>query len=171
MRSTGLVALVLALFVFGAAALPSAGAPPGDACSLLTQAQVSAALGVSVAPGAHVNPSNLKTCMWSPPGGLTMGKDLFVSLKTVDEYTSSKALMERTRTAMKEEKEDDAGQLTITPVSGLGDDAYYTSAGNHPKLNVKKGDLSFSVEVFGDFPADKSKDIEKTLASQIVSKL
>ena len=173
MRSkTSLAAALVVLFIVRVVTTPYASAaPPDDACSLLTQAQVSAALGFAVAPGAHVNPSNLKACMWSPPGALTMGKNLFVSLKTADEYKSSKTLMERTQAALKAQKGEDAGQLTITPVSGLGDDAYYASAGNHPKLNVKKGDLSVSVEVFGDFPADKLKDIEKTLALQILSKL
>jgi hypothetical protein len=172
MRSKTSVAAFVTLSIASIVSAPCASAaPPDDACSFLTEAQVSAALGVSVAPGAHRNPANLKTCMWSPPGALTMGNDLLVSLKTADEYKNSKTLMERTQAAMKEEKDEEAGQLAITSVSGLGDDAYYASAGNHPKLNVKKGALSFSVEVLGDFPADKSKDIEKTLALQILSKL
>lgn len=52
-----------------------AGESPADACSLLTEARVSAVLGVSVGPGEYVNgdvagnhPSHRLECRWGVPG-------------------------------------------------------------------------------------------------------
>jgi hypothetical protein len=173
MRSkTTLAAIIVATFIVGAATPSASAAPPDDACSLLTQAQVGTVLGAPVVPGTHLNSTDSKSCMWSQANAPAMGrKSVAISLSTAEVYKNSKALMERTQAAMKEEKDEDAGQLTITPVTGIGDEAYYGSMGSHPKFNVKKGNLSFSVEIFGDFPPDKSKAMEKTLAVQILSKL
>jgi hypothetical protein len=171
--NASLASIVLVIFVIGTATTPSASAaPPDDACSLLTPAQVGAVLGVPVVPGTHLNSTDSKSCMWSQANAPAMGrKSVAISLNTAEVYKNSKAVMERTQAAMKEEKDEDAGQLTITPVTGIGDEAYYGSMGTHPKLNVKKGNLSFSIEIFGDFPPDKSKAMEKTLAVQILSKI
>jgi Putative transposase of IS4/5 family (DUF4096) len=55
-------AVVAAIFIVGAAMASSANvAPSNDACSLLTQAQVSAALGVSVGAGSYQGPTCKKT--------------------------------------------------------------------------------------------------------------
>ncbi len=166
-------AAIAAIFIVSAATAPSANAaPPDDACALLTQAQVSAALGVSVDPGTHLTPTSMKTCMWNEANAPMMGrKSVGVSLKTVDGYNSSKKLMEQTAAQMKAEKDADAGQLEVTPISGIGDDAYYASMGVHPNLSVKKGNVAINVEVFGDFPPDQVKAMEKTLALRILSKL
>jgi hypothetical protein len=54
----GLGAVIVVMFIDGAAMVPLAGAAPtDDACALLTQAQVSAALGVSMNAAAHVTPT------------------------------------------------------------------------------------------------------------------
>jgi hypothetical protein len=59
-----------------------------------------------------------------------------------------------------------------TPVSGIGDDAYYTTAsGLGTNLSVRKGDVAFNIALHGDFPIDQIKAKEKTLALQILSKL
>src|SRR5260370_37138309 len=61
-------AVIAAIFIVGAATAPSAtAAPTDDACSLLTQAQVSAALGASVGPGSYQGPPYKKTCTWTVP--------------------------------------------------------------------------------------------------------
>jgi hypothetical protein len=59
LTSVAFAALVLAV----GAALPTGAAPPDNPCSLLTQSQVSAALGVSVDPGRQ-NTTGLITCTW-----------------------------------------------------------------------------------------------------------
>jgi hypothetical protein len=55
-------ALVAAIFILGVALTPSAiAAPSDDACSLLTPAQLTVAVGVSVGAGQYVGTSK-KTC-------------------------------------------------------------------------------------------------------------
>lgn len=176
MRSKGcLCAFAGALFIFVAANAPCANAaPPTDACSLLTQAQVTAALGLAVDAGTHPTPKNSHACEWAESNASVFErKTVTVRLIAADAYDSSRKLMEATAAQMKDDKDeqDDASQLTVTPVSGLGDDAYYAAMGAHPNLNVKKGSLAFAVEIFGEIPRDKIKAIEKTLATQILSKL
>jgi len=59
-----------------------------------------------------------------------------------------------------------------TPVSGIGEEAYYTTAsGLGTNLSVRKGDVAFNIALHGDFPVDRIKAKEKTLALQILSKL
>ena len=54
-------AIIAAIFIIVAAAAPSAvAAPPSDACPLLTPAEISAVVGVSVGAGAHMTPTYLK---------------------------------------------------------------------------------------------------------------
>jgi len=56
---TGSSVLAVAILVFAIAAVPSAcAAPPDDACALVTQAQVSTAVGVSADAGTHVTPTS-----------------------------------------------------------------------------------------------------------------
>jgi hypothetical protein len=38
-------------------------------------------------------------------------------------------------------------------------------------LLVKKGDIVFKVAMYGDLPKEKKKEVEKTLALQVLSKL
>ena len=53
-------------FLFcAAAALPSIAQADTDACTVLTPAQVGAAVGVPVAAGTHVTPTFVKTCTWT----------------------------------------------------------------------------------------------------------
>ena len=63
------------------------------------------------------------------------------------------------------------GNITKTPVSGIGDDAVYgTTKGVATVLTVKKGDQVFVVRVIG-FSEDETKAKEKTLALDVLSKL
>lgn len=168
-------AFVAIVFACGCATVASVkAAPPTDACSLLTQAQVTAAVGFAVDVGTHPTPKNSHACEWAESNASVFErKTITVRLVAADAYDSSRKLMEATAAQLKDDKDeqDDASQLTVTPVTGLGDDAYYAAMGAHPNLNVKKGSVAFSVEIFGEIPRDKIKAIEKTLATQILSKL
>jgi hypothetical protein len=173
MRSKNIFGAAIAMFIVGAATAPSAtAAPPDDACSLLTQAQVSAALGVSLGAGSHVTPTYLKTCTWAPSGGATTDvKYLTLSLWPADSYEAGKKLMEQAKTKMAATGED-ASQFANTSVSGVGDDAYYTTiGGNSTSLMVKKGNVAFKVAIYGGLPIEKKETVEKTLALQVISKL
>ena len=43
----------------------------------------------------------------------------------------------------------------MTPGSGIGDDAIYSSVANYTKLIVKKGDVVFQLVIYGGFPIAK----------------
>ncbi|HET7750899.1 MAG TPA: hypothetical protein VFK81_16040 [Terriglobales bacterium] len=166
------LAATIAIFLALAGTLPAVGAAaPNDACSLLTQAQVSTAVGATVGTGTHVTPSYLKTCTWSVPGAPTKGvKSVTLSLQPGNSFASAKMFMEQAKAMAKSEK--GAAQFSNASVSGIGDDAFYTSMGaGYTGLLVKKGDVVFKVAMYGDLPTEKKKAIEKTLALQALSKL
>src|SRR5438034_1199063 len=60
------VVVIVGIFIICAAtSSPTFADTPGkDACLLLTQAQVSEALGMAFDTGSHVNPQFLQTCTW-----------------------------------------------------------------------------------------------------------
>ena len=63
------------------------------------------------------------------------------------------------------------GKVAITPLTGVGDDAFYANFGGHVlSLNVKKGAVAFKLSIYGDMAA-QSMAAEKTLASLVVSRL
>lgn len=149
-----------ALFVFAARNTRAVyGAAPTDTCSLLTPAQVSAALGVPVV-GKSLGP---KVCFWSQAGakpGSTLRKVDLVILVT-EGYTLAKTPNSRT---------------SVTPASGLGDDAYYfaMTSGQYMELRVKKGSIVFGIRVHRSgtpFTTDQIKAKEKALAQEVLAKL
>ena len=139
---------------------PVYGAAASDPCSLLTPAQVSAVLGVTVGAG---KPVATKLCDWTTPGqpaGST-AKKVTVTLQDARAFAYAQMPV--------------GHGVTKTSVSGIGDDAVYgTTPGYATVLTVKKGDVVFVVHVWG---FDQNKDIdlikekEKTLALEILSKL
>jgi hypothetical protein len=139
---------------------PSTGtaATPADACSLLTAEQVSAALGGSVGPGKTLATS---VCQWTQlgkPGDVLLKLD--VNLITPDHFTRLKTVT--------------AG--TVTNVSGLGDDAFYsTFTQGHTTLttlNIKKGSAAVTIRVSGGTkPADEYQAKEKAVAVALIPKM
>ncbi len=157
------MALVIAgICVFTAFRPGAAWAAPPDPCTLLTQAQVSAVLGVNVGEGRRVAPT---LCEWAVPGEPPSLRQKKVDITLITERGFASAKMP-------------VGQgITKVPVSGVGDEAIAgTTAKFATTLTVKKGDVFFVVHV-GGFPIDQSKAIdevqakEKTLALEILSKL
>jgi hypothetical protein len=169
MRSkTGLGAIILAVLILAAA--PSAtAAPPTDACPLLTPAEISAVVGVSVGAGTHITPTYLKSCQWEPPGGATVQLgNVLLALESAASWQSAKAMLQAVANAPNNTKK---GGITMTPVSGIGDDALYSSVGNYTKLIVKKGDVAFQIVISSNAPIEKKRDMERALASKVLSKL
>lgn len=164
---------VFIVAIFAAAAAPSANAAQADdACLLVTQAQVTAALGISMAAGTHVTPTFLKTCTWTPSGGATKDVSaITVSLQAADAYEAGKKMLEQMTAMMMVKKDKDAPPTVITPVSGVGDDAYYLDMANTMSLIVKKGSAAFKIVIYGHMPTEKRQSAEKTLALQVLSKL
>jgi len=146
----GIVCVAIACFdgaTFGA---------PTDPCSLLTPAQVGAALGVTVGAGKALAPT---LCEWKPEGqsGPKTPK-LDVTIQTPRAFEAAKTQV--------------GGGITKTPVSGVGDEAV---SGTTPKfatvLTVKKGDFVFVVHVFPFSDGDEMKAKEKALALQVLAKI
>ena len=151
--------VIATIIIVGAAMAPSANAaPPDDACSLLTPAQVSAALSISVNAGVYMG-TYKKTCTWNATSVVPKSaKYVTLVLEALEAYEAGQA-----PGALK--------GVFITPISGIGDDAYYLGGGNNVGLIVKKGNVAFKVAVYGDIPIEKKQAMEKTLAQQVVSKL
>lgn len=151
-----------AFLVFAVGGTPAAyAAPPKDACTLLTAAQVSAALGVSVEAGKTVDKS---ICEWSQQGAALRGKTVLLTilepignLTPVDRFNAAKMPLP-------------VKGITKTPVSGLGDDAVYGGNNFRVALTVKKGNSAFEIMVSG-FPVEESKAKEKELAKEVLAKL
>ena len=152
----GLILIVLGVSVLMSSSVASA-APPTDACSLLTGAQVSAVLG---GPVATFTPDPKKLCIWSP-GGKPGPKTVTVTFWEPTAFPSPKTAL--------------LPGAVLIPVSGLGDQAVYTGVQNAGesgafKLFVKKSGTVFSITVSG-FPVDQTKEKEKTLALDALAKL
>ena len=154
---TSLGAVIAAIFIAGAATAPANAAPPDDACSLLTQAQVSVAVSVPVGAGAYQG-TYKKTCTWNAVSPATKSaKYVTLLLEGLDAYQAGKLAPVKT--------------IVVTPISGIGDDAYYLAVGPNVGIIVKKGNVAFKVAVYGDIPIENKQAMEKTLAQQVVSKL
>jgi hypothetical protein len=152
-------AMIAAIFIASAAIAPSASAAPDDACSLLTPAQLSAALSVSVGAGSYLSATTKKTCSWKGTADAGKGSKIVT-------------LMLQTPTAFEYGKSFQSKAIVVTPVSGVGDDAYYLAVSNNVGLIVKKGNISFKVAVYAsDLTIEQKQAVEKTLAQQVVSKL
>lgn len=158
MRSKSTIAWILGvigiLIVNGSA---SAGAR-ADACSYLTTAQVSAALGIAVSDGQAIVP---KLCTWRATDKQS-AKKVALTILTMDAFAIGKTPLQGTEKPA---------------VSGVGDDAYYKyfAEPRYEKikvvdLDVKKGGTAFGMEV-GGFSVDDAKAKAKTLALEALAKM
>jgi hypothetical protein len=153
---------LLACAIFGAH--PAFATPPTDACSLLTPAQVSAVLGVSVGAGEKILPTTTAMCGWEVPGDKGIGRKRVV----LNIYTQ---MGSRTPTQRFNTAKTPIQGITKVPVSGVGDDAIFaTTPGFGTGLIFRKGDAAFDLRVYG-FPLDQIETKEKTLALDVLAKL
>jgi hypothetical protein len=155
LSTTSRTARVIAAFMVVAAIAPSANAaPPGDACSLLTAAQVSAALGIPVGAGTYVAPTFKKTCSWNAT--TDDGGTVTLNLQGREQYENGKKLASYGKSA------------SATPIGDIGDEAYFFGTDKLVSLIVKKGNAAFKIAVYADIPVEKQQAAEKALALQIV---
>ncbi|MGA8087170.1 MAG: hypothetical protein WCA10_07680 [Terracidiphilus sp.] len=143
--------LALVAFILPAAGtMPAFAAPPTDACSLLTAAEVSSSLGSPVAKGTYDMPGFTKTCTWTIP----TGGAVTLQLQTLDFFNAGKGAL---------------ASSERTSASGVGDEAYYLVMGS---LDVRKGSTAFKVSVYtSEFGMDQRKAIEKSIAQRVLAKL
>ena len=155
LRSTAFIAaLALSGMAFRAFDTPS----PTDACSLLSSADIDKVMGVSMgAPQAKAS----RACQWRQPVKQgDPGAIVDVTIIDANRYSLGMAVA-------------GSPKFKITPVAGLGDDAYYsaTSDGKITDLRVKKGSGAFAVHVWGGgVPAAQTEPKELALAKLIVQK-
>ena len=136
-----------------------AHAAPSDACAVLTQAQVGAALGAPVEAGKPITPTDHKVCSWAG------GKAGFVTLmlQTADQFDRARQQAQTTAIGR---------AIPVTQVSGLGDGAMFVGLGDNVSLVVKKGAASFKVTVYKHgVPVDDKRAAEKTLAANALARL
>ena len=147
-----------------AAASSAAGASVGDPCSLLTQAEVSAALGVSVGTGGPAQGES-RGCGWQyPPSGVPTEQ----AMVTIDVGTPFPHLCGA--------PSNPAAGITVIQVSGVGDGAcYVTMAGLSAGTNLtfEKGGQAYSVSVILPYgtPDATVEAANKTLALDAVPRL
>jgi hypothetical protein len=150
---------VLFVFFLGRGRIALA-APPTNACSLLTTAQVSAVLGVPVEAGKPLAPTITKVCHWGAINAAREGmtsKGAMLTLQDAGAFAYAKMPV--------------GHGIIKVPVSGIGDDAVYGTTPGYPTvLTVKKGDVVFVVHVNG-FSDEQIKAKEKTLALDVLAKL
>jgi hypothetical protein len=149
----------------GATVAPATPAGPPqqlDACTLITTAEASAALGgepvdagVVPTPGAH-------SCLFAghPAQGLDLNA-VEISLTGAGVFKPG---------------QKSVPGLTFTPVSGVGDAAYYVSLSgigtSSVVLNVQKGQTTFTTSVLLKGASDSQlMDAEKTLAMAILGRI
>jgi hypothetical protein len=135
-------------------------ASPAVACELLTQARVGAALGVAVGAGTTI--ARPGACQW-------FGKGRFATL-TITQPLAGKTPLEQFNAG----KTSKRIGITMEPVSGVGDDAFYvyyaTTTPSAPVgIVVRKGDATFEVRVYG-LPLEEGKTVGKSLAQDVAGK-
>ena len=155
MRSVVITAV--SAFVLFLAVAPIASASTDDACSVVTQAQVSGALGVPMSPGAYVTPTFKRTCTWKPTSAGKI-KAVTLFLQPADAFEKAKAIAV-------------SPSAKLDTVGGLGEGAYYVTMGDQVGLMVKKGGVAFKVAVYATTTVDEKKALEKALAAEVASKL
>jgi hypothetical protein len=142
------IACLCASAVLGSKTAAAQAAP----CSLLTSAQVTAAVGVTV--GA-AQPIATTGCSWSGPHMMVT-----LSLGDGNKWEQMKAPLPGT---------------SRTPISGFGDDAFISTLGpasgkQFATLSVKKGSTAYVFKVYGG-TVPEQMTMEKTLAANVLAKL
>lgn len=136
-----------------ASSLHAAGAPaPSNPCAQVTAAEVSAALGETVAAGQQ---AGTKTCSWTAE-------------KPTHQIVS---LMYSPPGDWNTRKTRQVPGVTKESLSGIGDEAFAETAANMTTLYVKKGDTIFMVRVYGVPDSGRQLAIEKPIAEKVVAKV
>lgn len=153
MRSTLVMDLVVGL-AGGMAALiaPPVHAATHDPCALVTQAEVSSAVGGNV--GA-AQPIGTKGCQWSTDDVDARRGKTTVTLTVAEARAFPTTPLPG---------------VAMTPVGGIGDEAVFTSVGPLTTLAVRKGSATLVVRVYGVHEEPRQRAIEKTLVTDVLAR-
>jgi hypothetical protein len=133
---------------------------PVDACTMLSKADVSSALGIAVDPGARPIATEPRMCNWRESDKAS-GPGRNVLLTFIPENTYEKLKTEP----------------LAAPATGVGDEAVVTHPMRMPPiLSVKAGANYFQILVRSGLQASeevnaRNQAIEKSLAAKIIKKL
>jgi len=120
-------------------------------CALLTQDQVSTAVGKTVGAGSPIANTG---CSWTTPGP---GKiTVSVSMQSEKMFDAAKS--------------SNPPNTTKTSISGVGDEAVFTGVENFSSLWIRKGTKFLLVRIYG-VPLSDAQSKLKALAKDAVSKL
>jgi hypothetical protein len=160
MQDTMLPPVIVVSLLALAGPLPATQAP--DACTLLTEDQVSAAIEAKTQPGQHLVASSSKECIWSDDPKQTIDhRRVTLTYSAPISFDLGKQV----------------SKPSFEPVSGVGDGAYYEFFGSEaPMLVVKRGGTVFSIRVSNGLklkaiPMAALKAKELDLAKAAVTKL
>jgi len=120
-------------------------------CALLTQNQVSTAVGASVGAGSPIANTG---CSWTATGARRVM--VTVSMQSEKMFAAVKSSV--------------PPKTTKTQVSGVGDEAIFTGVQNFSSLWVRKGTKFLLVRAYG-LPVSEAETALKVLAASAVSKL
>jgi hypothetical protein len=148
--------------------MPAARSTPArsdlEACSLLTAADASAALGATSGPGKRLMPQDPTGCIWSDdPAASDSSRRVAVNTHSLRSFQIAK---NSTFTAIK-----------IEPVAGIGDEAFYQLYPNaSPFIWFTKGNVAISIRILiGTKPSPFTVEQEKAklavLAKSVLAKL
>lgn len=144
---------VAALPLFGFAALlfcsPQAGWSQSSPCNMLTEKQLSSALGVNVGAGSPIGDYG---CSWHAANPAKVM--VTVSMQSAKMFEGAKK----------------SPVATNKPVSGIGDEAIFTGVPNFCSLWVRKGAKYLLVRVYGLQVSDAEPKL-KSIAADAVSKI
>jgi predicted small secreted protein len=134
----------------------SAAGSPSDACSFLTPAEISAAVGTTVGTGTPLAPGMTTICDWSGPGDAVTATNVELAIIKTQDFAN---------------EEHPLQGITETQASGIGDAAHYMNTpGFAIGLSVEKGGQAFKVRVRIDNASDAQvQAIEKTLALDVLA--
>jgi hypothetical protein len=126
-----------------------------DACSLITSGKAEAVLGMNVDPGTVAAPG-ANSCIWVDSKLATSSVEIAVN-NVADFNPAQKSIP----------------GLTITPVSGVGDAAYYVNMSpGYVVLKVRKGQNAFTTSVILHGASDSERMAgEKTLAMDVLARI
>ena len=151
--------ITFTLALFGGILVSCTAFAAGEACLLIAETQVSAALEIPVEAGTPI--SSPSTCQW-------IGKGRFATL-TIMQPLAGKSPIDRFNAG----KTSKVPGITVEPVSGVGDEAFYVYFSGTTRalgLVVRKGNSAFEIRVYG-FEIDKAKSVAKTLCQTVAGKI
>lgn len=104
-----------------------------DACTLLTAAEVTQALGVTMLPGHHMGSTSITVCIFAPTAKFGMGERQIAVTVTPPAMFDA---MNRTH-----------GIAVSTPATVPGAEAYFLTIGTVTTIHVRKNGKAFEVRM------------------------